>query len=379
MGPGPAGVPGKAPGWGGDFAVSQRGSHGEPDFGRFGGRRGPPPSTMRPGSRRLGTSLDSSPQARAHLRSRDFHAANRRRLPGCGSVHRPAGPDGGGHFPGCHRFGGRRPVPGADAAWGLCTGDRGSAGCGCRIAEGPGEIRIQAPAQLQSVSPIRTAPLARVSHRCPSAGDGGAAPVPGRYGVRRDGICRPVSPCPCPQGPGRPDQVSGAIAALTGCRSSMARSWRPQTCGAGRPWWWGVGRPGDQPDRGGVRHILRGYEDFARRLAAVGANIRMEHEAADGRYGGLYYGLGRTGRRRRRGPLRRSRSAARPGKVDNPDRTEGIPAAGAGPAQAPGAGSPRAADRAPPGGQREPRPPERKPERGANRPGSQSSAPGVRR
>ena len=47
---------------------------------------------------------------------------------------------------------------------------------------------------------------------------------------------------------------------------------------------------------GGVRHILRGYEDFARRLAAVGANIRMEHEAADGCYGGLYYGLGRTGK-----------------------------------------------------------------------------------
>ena len=47
---------------------------------------------------------------------------------------------------------------------------------------------------------------------------------------------------------------------------------------------------------GNVRHILRGYEDFAQRLASLGAEIRMENETAQSRYGGWYYGLGRTGR-----------------------------------------------------------------------------------
>ena len=40
----------------------------------------------------------------------------------------------------------------------------------------------------------------------------------------------------------------------------------------------------------------QGYDVyFARRLAALGATIRMEHERAECCHGGLYYGLGRTG------------------------------------------------------------------------------------
>ena len=258
MGPGPAGVPGKAPGWGGDFAVSQRGSHGEPDFGRFGGGGDHHHLPCGPGAGDWGPHWIPHRRRRAHLRSRDFHAANRRRLPGCGSVHRPAGPDGGGHFPGCHRFGGRRPVPGADAAWGLCTGDRGSAGCGlpdCRGAEGDPHSGPGAAAKRVAHSHCA---LSRVSHRCPSAGDGGAAPVPGRYGVRRDGICRPVSPCPCPQGPGRPDP---GLRSHCGPHRCAGAPWRGH--GGHRPAGRGghgggrVGRPGDQPDRRGSAHPAR--------------------------------------------------------------------------------------------------------------------------
>ena len=53
---------------------------------------------------------------------------------------------------------------------------------------------------------------------------------------------------------------------------------------------------------GGFDKGLAGYQTFVdtyrpvgRRLAALGATIRMEHERAECCHGGLYYGLGRTG------------------------------------------------------------------------------------
>ncbi|MFR0734330.1 MAG: hypothetical protein ACLSHU_09250 [Oscillospiraceae bacterium] len=56
--------------------------------------------------------------------------------------------------------------------------------------------------------------------------------------------------------------------------------------------------------------------DFARRLAALGATIRMEHERAECCHGGLYYGLGRTGEgAQEKAPPKAGPSArARPGQ-----------------------------------------------------------------
>ena len=167
---------------------------------------------------------------------------------------------------------------------------------GCRIAEGPGEIRIQAPAQLQSVSPIRTAPY-------PGFPTDAQAPVMAAL-LRSQGVtvfeetvfADRYRHVPALRALGGRIQVSGAIAALTGVPELHGAVMEATDLRGGAAMV--VGALGAQGTSriGGVRHILRGYEDFARRLAAVGANIRMEHEAADGCYGGLYYGLGRTGK-----------------------------------------------------------------------------------
>ena len=159
MGPGPAGVPGKAPGWGGDFAVSQRGSHGEPDFGRFGAEG---TTTIYHAAREpeIGDLIG-------------FLTAGGARIYGAGtSMLQIEGgfPDAAVYtvlpdrmeaatFLGCHRFGGRRPVPGADAAWGLCTGDRGSAGCGLPDAEGPGDPHSGPGAAAKRVAHSHCAPI----------------------------------------------------------------------------------------------------------------------------------------------------------------------------------------------------------------------------
>ena len=48
-------------------------------------------------------------------------------IPRCGGLHGFAGPDGSCNVPGCCCFGGGRPLPGADPAWGLRSGHSGSA------------------------------------------------------------------------------------------------------------------------------------------------------------------------------------------------------------------------------------------------------------
>ena len=167
---------------------------------------------------------------------------------------------------------------------------------GCRIAEGTGEIRIHAPERLQSVPPIRTAPY-------PGFPTDAQAPVMAAL-LRSQGItvfeetvfADRYRHVPALQALGGRIQVSGAIAALTGVPELHGAVMEATDLRGGAAMV--VGALGAQGTSriGGVRHILRGYEEFARRLAAVGAKIRMEHEAADGCYGGLYYGLGRTGK-----------------------------------------------------------------------------------
>ena len=90
-------------------------------------------------------------------------------------------------------------------------------------------------------------------------------------------------------------QVSGAIAAVTGVPELHGAAMEATDLRGGAAMV--VGALGAQGTSriGSVQHILRGYEDFARRLAALGATIRMEHERAECCHGGLYYGLGRTG------------------------------------------------------------------------------------
>ena len=107
----------------------------------------------------------------------------------------------------------------------------------------------------------------------------------------------------------------------------MARPWKPQTCGAGRPWWWVPWGP-RVPAGSEVYSISCGVmRDFARRLAALGATIRMEHERAECCHGGLYYGLGRTGEgAQEKAPLKAGPSArARPARGGPLGRTEAGP------------------------------------------------------
>ena len=140
-------------------------------------------------------------------------------------------------------------------------------------------MRIHGPERLQSVPPIRTAPY-------PGFPTDAQAPVMAAL-LRAQGVtvfeetvfADRYRHVPALRALGGRIQVSGAIAAVTGV---------PELHGAA------LGAQGTSRI-GSVQHILRGYEDFARRLAALGATIRMEHERAECCHGGLYYGLGRTG------------------------------------------------------------------------------------
>ena len=166
---------------------------------------------------------------------------------------------------------------------------------GCRIEEGSGEVRIHGPERLQSVPPIRTAPY-------PGFPTDAQAPVMAAL-LRAQGVTvfeetvlltATVMCLHC--GPWVAGFRSpGPLRLSPGCRSSMARPWKPQTCRGGAAMV--VGALGAQGTSriGSVQHILRGYEDFARRLAALGATIRWKIERAECCHGGLYYGLGRTG------------------------------------------------------------------------------------
>ena len=91
-------------------------------------------------------------------------------------------------------------------------------------------------------------------------------------------------------------QVSGAIAALTGVAELHGAQVEATDLRGGAAMVVAALSARGRSRIGNVRHILRGYEDFAQRLASLGAEIRMENETAQSRYGGWYYGLGRTGR-----------------------------------------------------------------------------------
>ena len=166
---------------------------------------------------------------------------------------------------------------------------------GCRIEEGPGEVRIHGPERLQSVPPIRTAPY-------PGFPTDAQAPVMAAL-LRAQGVtvfeetvfADRYRHVPALRALGGRIQVSGAIAAVTGVPELHGAAMEATDLRGGAAMV--VGALGAQGTSriGSVQHILRGYEDFARRLAALGATIRMEHERAECCHGGLYYGLGRTG------------------------------------------------------------------------------------
>ena len=145
-------------------------------------------------------------------------------------------------------------------------------------------MRIHGPERLQSVPPIRTAPY-------PGFPTDAQAPVMAAL-LRAQGVTvfeetvfadryRHVPALRALGVTGVPE-LHGAAMEATDLRGGAAMV---------------VGALGAQGTSriGSVQHILRGYEDFARRLAALGATIRMEHERAECCHGGLYYGLGRTG------------------------------------------------------------------------------------
>ena len=191
-------------------------------------------------------------------------------LPRCGGLHGFAGPDGSCNVPGCCCFGGGD----------LCLertrpGDYGPViqvlrAAGCRIEEGSGEVRIHGPERLQSVPPIRTAPY-------PGFPTDAQAPVMAAL-LRAQGVtvfeetvfADRYRHVPALGALGGRIQVSGAIAAVTG---GAGAPWRGH--GSHRPAGWGghgggcLGAQGTSRI-GSVQHILRGYEDFARRLAAPG-------------------------------------------------------------------------------------------------------------
>lgn len=166
---------------------------------------------------------------------------------------------------------------------------------GCRIEEGPGEVRIHGPERLQSVPPIRTAPY-------PGFPTDAQAPVMAAL-LRAQGVtvfeetvfADRYRHVPALRALGGRIQVSGAIAAVTGVPELHGAAMEATDLRGGAAMV--VGALGAQGTSriGSVQHILLGYEDFARRLAALGATIRMEHERAECCHGGLYYGLGRTG------------------------------------------------------------------------------------
>ena len=169
-------------------------------------------------------------------------------------------------------------------------------GAGCRITEGKTELRIASAHPLQSVPPIRTAPY-------PGFPTDAQAPVMAAL-LRAKGVtvfeetvfADRYRHVPALRALGGNIQVSGAIAALTGVAELHGAQVEATDLRGGAAMVVAALSARGRSRIGNVRHILRGYEDFAQRLASLGAEIRMENETAQSRYGGWYYGLGRTGR-----------------------------------------------------------------------------------
>lgn len=167
---------------------------------------------------------------------------------------------------------------------------------GCRITEGKTELRIASAHPLQSVPPIRTAPY-------PGFPTDAQAPVMAAL-LRAKGVtvfeetvfADRYRHVPALRALGGNIQVSGAIAALTGVAELHGAQVEATDLRGGAAMVVAALSARGRSRIGNVRHILRGYEDFAQRLASLGAEIRMENETAQSRYGGWYYGLGRTGR-----------------------------------------------------------------------------------
>ena len=157
-------------------------------------------------------------------------------------------------------------------------------------------MRIHAPERLQSVPPIRTAPY-------PGFPTDAQAPVMAAL-LRSRGItvfeetvfADRYRHVPALRALGGRVQVSGAVAAVTGVPELHGAAMEATDLRGGAAMVVGALGARGTSRIGSVRHILRGYEDFARRLAALGAKIRTEHETAECYYGGLHYGLGRTGK-----------------------------------------------------------------------------------
>ena len=167
---------------------------------------------------------------------------------------------------------------------------------GCRITEGKTELRIASAHPLQSVPPIRTAPY-------PGFPTDAQAPVMAAL-LRAKGVtvveetvfADRYRHVPALRALGGNIQVSGAIAALTGVAELHGAQVEATDLRGGAAMVVAALSARGRSRIGNVRHILRGYEDFAQRLASLGAEIRMENETAQSCYGGWYYGLGRTGR-----------------------------------------------------------------------------------
>ena len=166
---------------------------------------------------------------------------------------------------------------------------------GCSVRQLGRALNIMAPPRLDAVRHIRTMPY-------PGFPTDAQAPVMAAL-LRAQGVtvfeetvfADRYRHVPALRALGGRIQVSGAIAAVTGVPELHGAAMEATDLRGGAAMV--VGALGAQGTSriGSVQHILRGYEDFARRLAALGATIRMEHERAECCHGGLYYGLGRTG------------------------------------------------------------------------------------